>query len=112
MTTDPSNGLSADLYIALKRCLQRDAQEIMLHKKGIRDQGISFLQLLKSTYNPQLSTVEQDEKQRQLLSIARKSDQTINPYGARCIQLKELLAEDGIITLPEEMKTIPFGWSW
>jgi len=36
ITTDPSNGISTDLYTALKRCLQGDAQETMLHKKGIR----------------------------------------------------------------------------
>jgi len=32
---DPNNDLLADLYTALKRCLQGDAQDTMLHKKGI-----------------------------------------------------------------------------
>jgi len=102
---DPMNDLSADLYTSLKRCLLGNAQDTMLHKKGIRSQGINFLKVLQSTYNPKLSTVERDEKQRNFLSISRKPTESIDSYGARCIFLKELLQTNGINTTPEELKT-------
>ena len=103
--TEPNSDLSAELYTALKRCLQGDAQTTMINKKGMRCKGILFLRVLRATFNPKLSTLERDEKQREFLRITRNKGESIDSYGARCIVLREELEHNDISTNPVELRT-------
>ena len=76
ISTEPGSDLSSELFTCLKRCLHGEAQDTMLNKKGARSKGILFLQMIKATYNPLLSTLERDEKQREFLSIARNKEES------------------------------------
>ena len=58
ISTEPNNNISADLYMCLKNCLQGNAEKTMLHKKGLRRQGIKFQQVLQATYDPIHSSSE------------------------------------------------------
>ena len=105
VSVEPGTDTSAELYTSIKSCLQGDAQTTMLNKKGVRGKGIKFLQLIKATFDPKLSTVERDSKQREFLTIARNKDESIDTYGARCITIKEELRNNGIVTTQAELKT-------
>jgi len=105
IAVEPETDASAELYTSIKSCLQGDAQTTMLNKKGVRGKGIEFLQLIKATFDPKLSTVERDSKQREFLTIARNKDESVDTYGARCITIKEELRNNGIVTTQAELKT-------
>ena len=102
---EPFNDISADLYTCLKNCLQGNAQKTMLHKKGLRRQGIRFLQVLRATYAPILSSSEVNEQYKLFLSVTRNKGEDVKEFGARCLLLHSELERNGKVVDEDELKT-------
>ena len=99
-----SEDLSIKLFSALRTSISGSAETVMMTKKKTWGKGLLYLETLRLAYTKRLKNADILRKEAEFASLFMKPSETIDAFGARCLEMKDTLEENGITTTPQGVK--------